>query len=473
MRKARKILLVDNQPIMVEFFEHVLQHEGFETATAHDGLEALRVLERMVPDVLVTDLVMPNIDGAHLCRVVRSRKKFKNTYIIVLSAIAAEEQINLPALGANACIAKGPLTSMKRHLLAILSEPVLDAAKIDGGRVLGIDEIFERSITRELLSTKRHSEIVLENQSEGIIEVTEKGDIIFANGAATRIFGTNETEFLGTNLNTISYRLDGVTRQGLFDAIKRGEVFSGARLHIDSKEVDAKLVPIPGNGTNTRVVILSDITERVAAETEIKRSLEEKDLLLKEVHHRVKNNLAMVASLITLQSGYLHDKRDAAILEQLRTRIQSISFVHEQLYLSGDLSHIDFASYVRDLAKNLTESTVSRGRKIRVDTAVESTEMNINAAIPLGLIVAELLTNSMKYAFGDRKEGSIKIELTTRASKSRLVVSDDGKGLPDDVSLQSPKTLGFQIVLALSRQLGGKVRSLKGSGTTIVVEFAS
>ncbi|HUZ18383.1 MAG TPA: histidine kinase dimerization/phosphoacceptor domain -containing protein [Spirochaetia bacterium] len=470
-RKVRKILIVDNQPLIVDFFEHLLRHEGFEVKTARDGLGALRELDQSVPDLLVTDLVMPNIDGAHLCRIVRSQKRFDKTYVVVLSAIAAEEHLDLKTIGANACIAKGPLTSMKRHLLSILSDVNLDPMVFDSGQVFGIDEIFERSITRELLATTRHAEVVLENQREGIIEVTSSGDIIFANSAATELLGRRETEILGLSLNGVQFRIDGVATSGLFDIIQNGGLPTNSSVYIDSRQVDVKLVPMPQDGKNTRVIILTDITERVAAEREMKRSLDEKQVLLKEVHHRVKNNLAMVASLITLQSGYLFDQRDVAVFEQLRNRIQSISLVHQQLYLSDDLANIDFASYARDLASNLMESAAHRGRKIDLVTRIEPGEMNINTAIPLGLIVAELLTNSLKYAFGERQHGTLTVELTTKAKRSRLTVSDDGLGLPAEVNVQTPKTLGFQIVLALSRQLGGRLRSVKGEGTTIVVEY--
>ena len=469
MSKSRSVLLVDNQPIILEYMRNVLENAGHTVETATDGLHALRVLERSRPDVLVTDLVMPNIDGTRLCRIVRGLPEHKSVYIIVLSAIAAEEPVDIRLIGANACVAKGPLNSMKRHILGLLSETKLDATKVDADKIYGIDEIFERSITRELLRSKRHSEVVLDNLSEGILEITEDGFIIYANPASLALIGQEEEQILGKNVNELSFRVDGVQTQNILTLIEQQDLAPEATIFSASRQLAIKVLPVSENGQQTKIVLLSDITERMEADRKIRNSLEEKDVLLKEVHHRVKNNLAMVASLITLQGGYLHDQRDVAILEQLRNRISSISLVHQQLYMSGDLAHIDFDAYAKELTSNLLSSMSSSSKKIELNLAIHEPQLNINSAIPLGLIIAELFTNAVKYAF--EGAGAISIELSKKGNRNYLTVSDNGKGLPDDVDVSRAKTLGFQIVQALATQLQGKVRHVKGEGTTITVDF--
>ncbi len=468
---AHDVLLVDNQPIILEYMRNVLENAGNTVTTALDGLSALRVLEQARPDVLVSDLVMPNIDGTRLCRIVRGLSEHKGIYIIVLSAIAAEEPIDLSSIGANACVAKGPLNSMKRHILSILGKPKLDASKVDKDKIYGLDEIFERSITRELLRSKRHSEVVLDNLSEGIFETTDDGFIIYANPASLALIGEQEEEILGRNVNSLSFRVDGVPTQNILSLIEHEELAPEATIFSNSRQLSIKILPVRENGQQTKVVLLSDITDQMEADRTIRASLEEKDVLLKEVHHRVKNNLAMIASLITLQGNYLHDKQDAAILEQLRNRINSISLVHQQLYMSGDLAHIDFGAYVRELTGNLLESMSTSSERIELTLKIQESQLNINTAIPLGLIIAELFTNALKYAFDPSQKGAITIELTRKGNRRHLVVSDDGQGLPANFDFTKTKTLGFQIVLALTRQLQARLRHLKRSGTAISIDF--
>lgn len=470
---TRDVLLVDNQPIILEYIRSVLESAGFRVDTAPDGLSALHILEASRPDVLISDLVMPNIDGNHLCKIVRGMPQHKHMYIVVLSAIAAEESIDLAALGANACVAKGPLNSMKRHILEILSAPTLDSERIDSTSVHGLDEIFERSITRELLRSKHHSEVVLDNLSEGIFEITEEGFIIYANPSSLDLVGEPEEQLLGKNVNGLSFRVDGVPTQNILGLIEHRELAPEATIFSNGRQLSIKVLPVAENGRQTKVVLLTDITDQMEADRKIRGSLEEKEVLLKEVHHRVKNNLAMIASLITLQGNYLHDKRDVDILDQLRNRISSISLVHQQLYMSDDLAHIDFGAYVHELTGNLMESMAGGSREVELDLDIREPQMNINTAIPLGLIIAELFTNALKYAFSPGKKGTIRIELTRTDGRKQLAVSDDGVGLPADFDITRAKSLGFQIVLALSRQLQGRLRSISENGTTIIVDFPS
>ncbi len=167
----KKILVVDNHPVMLKFMTNLLEKEGHEVLTAQDGLSALDVLKKHIPDVMFVDLVMPNIAGEKLCRIVRSMPGMSDVYVVILSGIAAEKDLDCKQLGADACIAKGPFNKMAPHVLFTLEQSDLAPPRRMTDGVIGLDDVYEREVTRELLSSKRHLERILDNMSEGIIEL--------------------------------------------------------------------------------------------------------------------------------------------------------------------------------------------------------------------------------------------------------------------------------------------------------------
>ncbi len=468
---GKTVLIVDNQPVILEFLTNLLLKEGFTPLPATDGLSALALLNKKVPDVLITDLVMPNIDGQKLCKIVRNKPSCQNVYIIVLSAIAAEYEVNLNSIGANACIAKGPLNKMKDYILELLSRPVLDSQDFDQRNLFGLEDIFARKITRELLTSKRHFEVILDNMAEGILEVTIDGDIIYANPSVVEILGETEDELLGRNLNSLLFRINGVATKNLLGLLQEGRIRRDANIFHGGRQLSVVILPIPENHGGTAMVILEDVTERKRVEREMKRSLEEKEVLLKEVHHRVKNNLMMVAGLISLQAPYLRDERDVAILGQLKNRIQSISLVHEKLYLSHDLARVNFAAYVKDLSASVLDSLAADRAVLDVALSVADAQLSVDVAIPLGLIVAELITNALMHAFAPGAPGRISVSLVRQEDVFLLAVADNGRGLPPDFDLRASTTLGLQLVSSLALQLGGKLTFAQGDGTEVRVQF--
>ncbi|MBW1898447.1 MAG: response regulator, partial [Deltaproteobacteria bacterium] len=195
----KKMLVVDNDRIILKFMTKLLEEEGHQVAVAKDGLNALDILKTYTPDFIFVDLVMPNIDGRLLCRIIRSMPKFKGVYITIISAISVEEELDITEIRANACIAKGPLNEMAQYVLAVIEKPDLAAHQCLSGEILGIKSIFPRGITGELLSIKNHFEIILEKMSEGVLEINSEGRIVFANPAALLLFNMPEKNVLGSN----------------------------------------------------------------------------------------------------------------------------------------------------------------------------------------------------------------------------------------------------------------------------------
>ena len=193
-----KILVVDNHKMMQKFMATLLKKSGFEVKTEKDGISALDVLKTYTPDVIFIDLIMPNISGEKLCKIVRSMPKMKDAFIVILSAIAAEGELDFTGFGADACIAKGPFDKMSAHILALLERWKKGDLSGFAQKVVGIEDINKREITKELLSTRRHLQVIIENMTEGIFELTSDGKIIYANPVAVSISGIKEEKLLGS-----------------------------------------------------------------------------------------------------------------------------------------------------------------------------------------------------------------------------------------------------------------------------------
>lgn len=212
------------------------------------------------------------------------------------------------------------------------------------------------------------------------------------------------------------------------------------------------------------ISVIEDISDRKHSQEQIKASLLEKEVLLKEIYHRVKNNLQVISSLLNLQSAYIKDKHDLAIFQQSQQRIASIALIHEKLYQSQDLARINFREYTRDLVGSLLTAYEVNEDAIVVQINIdEDVLLGLDTAIPCSLIIHELVSNSLKYAFPAGKNGSICIELNQSDDNNFiLIVSDDGIGLPPDFDFQKMASLGLQLVDALTYQLSGTI-NIKGN----------
>jgi PAS domain S-box-containing protein len=218
--------------------------------------------------------------------------------------------------------------------------------------------------------------------------------------------------------------------------------------------------------------VLAAVIDRARAERQVQASLAEKEVLLKEVHHRVKNNLQIISSLLDLQSGHTAGP-PAEMFRESQTRVRSMALVHERLYRSADLAKVDFTAYVGSLADHLFQTYRVGHKEIGLDLRVGAdVRLSIDAAIPCGLLLNELVSNSLKHAFRGKEPGTIRIELRhTEGNRWLLVVADDGIGLPAGTSPQTAQGLGLQLVAMLTRQLKGTVEIERSGGTTFRVTF--
>ncbi len=210
---------------------------------------------------------------------------------------------------------------------------------------------------------------------------------------------------------------------------------------------------------------------RRQAEEQLKASLREKEVLLQEVHHRVKNNLQVITSILNLQSQYIKDELALRLFKESQTRIKSISLVHEKLYRSKDLVRIDFSDYVQEIATHLFHLYGKRAI-IALELNIDKLSMHMNTAIPCGIIINELVSNALKYAFPDDRKGKIGIRLQEDQDHQYvLTVMDNGIGFPKDLNFRHTETLGLQLVVTLTSQLDGTIQMNDGEGTTFTIRF--
>ncbi len=216
-----------------------------------------------------------------------------------------------------------------------------------------------------------------------------------------------------------------------------------------------------------------EITERKKAEELINASLQEKLVLLREIHHRVKNNLQVISSLLNLQSGYIEDKKSLEIFRESQTRVRSMALIHEKLYQSKDLNKIEFSEYVSSLTRDLFTSYNIDQDRVKLVCDIDGIYFEIDTAILCGLIINELVSNSLKHAFPDGKKGHVFINLReTSKNKYELILKDDGVGFPDNIDFRNTDSLGLQLVTTLTDQLGGKIDLYKNGLTEFKIDFA-
>jgi len=338
------------------------------------------------------------------------------------------------------------------------------------------EEIEQHKQTQEKLQVaQKFTRNIIESSIDMIIAVDKNGFITEFNKAAIRQFGYNIKEIVGkpveilyTNPKEFKKVRDSIEKQKVFtgeiiNKRKNGETF--VSLLSSSIIMDQKGF-IQGSMGVSR-----DITNRKKIERQIKDSLKEKEVLLQEVHHRVKNNLQVISSILSLQSNYVKDEKTLEILDESQNRIKSMSYIHETLYQTTDFSSIEFSNYLDRLASNLIHSYSYSNGPISLKSNYDEIYLSIDQAIPCGLIVNELISNALKYAYGS-EGGDIDLSIKSVKNSINLRVADYGKGLPKDFKYEESDSLGMQLVYTLVDQIDAKMElNSSHKGTEFLITF--
>jgi len=238
----------------------------------------------------------------------------------------------------------------------------------------------------------------------------------------------------------------------------------------DKKYLSTKTIPLYDQ--DLIILTVQDITERITADKQIQSSLKEKEILLREIHHRVKNNLQTISSLLDLQAESIKDPMALEAFRSSQSRIRSMALIHERLYKSKDLSRIKAQEYLINLIDYLEATYDSQADNIKLKTNVQNIMLNVDTAIPCGLIINELVSNSMKYAFPGKQAGTIEVSLLVSSNNIiSLCVKDDGIGIPADITIENSASLGLQLVHLLAKQIYGTLKTERKNGTRVEIMF--
>ncbi|MDO8904910.1 sensor histidine kinase [Hydrogenophaga sp.] len=320
-----------------------------------------------------------------------------------------------------------------------------------------------------------------DNIPVAMIVVNAQGDIVRLNRLAESIFGYSASELEGRPVEVLipsryHARHKGYRHGFMAETNPRpmgaGRDLSGLRKDGSEFPVEIGINPVEtGEGPMVLSVIL-DLSERKQNERRIQDALQQKDVLLKEVHHRVKNNLQVIHSLLDLQALTIKDEGTVGMLRDSQNRIRSMSMIHQTLYQSQDFAQVDFDQFLGGLLPRLMESYASTAGHVTIDVQAQDVQLPINEAIPCGLIVNELVSNALKHGFLGGRRGSIQVTITQREDKQiEMSISNDGHPIPDKLALNSTGSLGLQLVHLLTQQLRGELTTQHANPTCFTLRF--
>lgn len=486
--KKKKILVVDDDRVILTFASKLLAREGHEVVTAGDGFEALNVLSGFVPDIMFFDLIMPKIDGDKLIQIVRSMPALKRCFLVIVSAAVAEIDFSFQDTGADYYVAKGPFSAMAENFLSAIraseNPPTMEAPK----PVVGLEHVYARQLTRELLSRNRHLETILESMAEGIIEVYA-GKIVYANSAAVALLGIPQQKLLTLyppDLFTGNVR-DRI--EGLFAAVPGLPAETGVNqpLEFNGRQVIVKKLPVKGDEA-TVILMITDITERKRLEMQLQhvQKMEAIGTIAAGVAHNFRNTLTEI--LVNSQLIQLSHK-DQPTLQEITGRINSsvkkgsrlvdglLHFSRKQI--SKEFNAVDLATVIRE-----TSQIIAKSFEAQIEIQVELPERLTILGDVSGLsqVLMNLCTNARDAM---PNGGVLRIEARREGPQAVVLVSDTGIGMDREIidkcfdPFFTTKPVGKGTGLGLSTAYGiikshdGSItiQSRPGAGTTFVLRF--
>ena len=467
MSYVPKVLIVDDDPRMCDSLEALLSNKGNEIHKTNSGREAIEYLTKTAFDLILLDMVMPDINGQQVMNHINSQNL--ETMVIVLTGhVSIESAIESLRRGAYDYLRK-PFEPEE------LLKTVANA--LDQQRLRRDCQIAKNALQR----SEEWFRNIYEKSPIGIELCDSDGRLLKVNKACLDIFGVSDVEEVkGFDLlqdpnvtdelkerlhkgQTVKYEValdfEELKKQRLYETTKTGIAY----LSILTTPLGVK----ENRALGGYLLHVQDISKRKLAEEQIMASLREKEVLLREIHHRVKNNMQLVTSLLRIQTEQIKDKQYAEMFQDSLDRIQSISFVHEKLYQSKDLANVDFNGYVKSLVSFLFRSHGVDPNKIAPRIEVEDLSFSIETAIPCGLLINELVSNSLKHAFPEERKGEIRIVLRSiNEDELELEFSDDGIGMPEELDFTNTESMGLDLIKILGEdQLDGKIELDRIGGT--------
>ncbi len=404
--RQARILIADDSPANLQLLSKILIENGYSVREAPDGAAALRLARSESPDLIMLDVIMPLLDGFETCRFLKSGADTRDIPVVFMTSLAETSD---------------KIKGFRMGAADYITKP------------FQVEEILARVKTLLALHAMRRR---LEARNTQLERANE--ELASVNSALSREIAERK-----------------LAEEALIQYRERLEVLVRER----TQELG-----------RANASLKAEIIEREHAEERVRASLREKEILLKEIHHRVKNNLQIISTLLDLQSEHIEDERSLRYFRDSQDRIKSMALVHEKLYQTRDFISINFGEYLANLARYLFNSYITDPDRISLRLDVAPATLEIDQALPFGLIVSELVSNSMKYAFPDGRGGEIAVRLRVEGDSGiELMVRDDGVGLPPGLDFRNTDSLGLQLVTMLVSQIRGEIEPGNEGGTSFII----
>ncbi|BAZ98935.1 sensor histidine kinase [Methanothermobacter sp. EMTCatA1] len=454
-----RILILEDVPLDVELMEREIRRAGIEfiSETADNEEDFIRAIDEFRPDVILADHSLPSFDGLSALSIARERCPWV-PFIFVSGKIGEEFAVEALKAGATDYVLKSNFSKVPIAIKRAIRE---------------IEKEQELERTRQSLIESNWQ--LREAQKIGRIGSWQwdiDSDTLSCSDEALRILGIPRDEFSGSIHEMVS-RIHPDERRTFNESIRSLRPFEGEyRILRDDGSTSfvllrAEVLRDSEGNPKSLIGIKQDITEDKRIRESLEASIREKEFLLSEIHHRVKNNLQLISSLLRLQSRYIEDERSLEIFMECQNRVKSIALVHEKLYGSGDMMVVNLAEYIEELLSELRN--MCRGRDTVFRTELDEVKVGINTAVSIGLIVNELVTNAINH--GIDSHGEVRITLSVSDGRGALVVADNGCGLPKDFEVSDSPGFGLKLVNFMLRRVNGSVVAENRDGAVFTVTF--
>jgi PAS domain S-box-containing protein len=459
-----KILFVEDLPLDAELAERLLRKDGLDLESLRvDTQETfLEALEGFRPDVIISDYSMPAFDGMSALLLVRQHDPHL-PFIVLTGTINEDTAVACMKAGANDYV-------IKEHM-SRLSFAVKEAIE------LGQTRLRTRQQEELLRQNEERYRTLFDGSSAVMLIVDpEDGRITDANKTALAFYGLPGKGPIGMTLDQISTESNDQILERLLSVVKlKLRVSESRHRKADGTEVYVELHsgPILIEGKTLLLVIIHDISERYLVRERLESSLKEKEALLREIHHRVNNNLQVISSLLSLSAARSTDTMYQSASQAMIRRIAAMALAHEQLYSSQDVSRIGFSLYLREIVDILVSSEDVTQTRPNLEFLLDEIFLNLEEAIPAGIAVSELVSNALRHGVhGMGDKGRIRIEMhELQHGELQIKVEDNGPGFPEGVDPSKAETLGLRLVEILSTQLQGTIEYNVDGGTRAVLRF--
>ena len=484
----KNILVVDDDRVMLKFISKLLTREGHEVVTAEDGFAALTLLSTFTPDIMFFDLIMPKIDGGKLIQIVRSMPQLKDCYLVIISAAVAEIDFDFEQTGADSYIAKGPFSSMSEHIKEVIETADEPKEKQEEKAIRGLDNVYARQLTKELLSRSRHLETILESMAEGILEVFSN-KIVYANGVAVSLLGVPTGKILAAYPpdlfnDSVGQQLDNILNSKSEDPVEIGEKTPVA---LNGRQITIKILPVKGE-SSTIIIMITDVTERKRLEMQLQhvQKMEAIGTIAAGVAHNFRNTLTEVlVNSQLIQMNYENQSGLHEVAGRINTSVRRGSRLVDGL-LQFSRKQIKEEFKIINLADVIDQTCqlirTSFDQKIEIVTDYPDQMPIMGDVNSLSQALMNLCTNARDAMPAG---GCLNIKAVQEGRRIFVTVSDDGEGMGKETVEKcfdpffTTKPIGKGTGLGLSTTYGIikshegliGVKSQSKKGTTFKIHF--